>query len=333
MLGMFDVAGLAAETQVLLCCARTVLTPVLRARLAALRAWPIDWNVVLEEAGRHRLLPLLHHHASVLPLPEWAAYRLEREFAAVARRGLTLANELIDIADALRAASIGITPFRGPALGAAAYGRVLLRQFDNLDILVRRADVAAAERTLSGRGYRPAPGLAGDARSARTWMRDDVMLTLHCALAPDARGGVAGLWMRRRHVDLGDAGVLAPSPEDHLLLVTLHAARRGWGRIGTLADVAGLLDRHPGMDHVAIRQQARRHGSERLLRWGLGLAQSLLDAPLPHELAAWVRRGRRLDDLHLRSRERWSCPGRHAAQGAGGVLTMPVGAVSPALPR
>ena len=131
------------------------------------------------------------------------------------------------------------------------------------------------------------------------------------------------------------------------MLLTLHAAQRVWGRLGWLADVAALLERHPGMDHFAVRYEARRHGIERMVRLALGLAQALVDAPLPREVAAWVRRDRGLDDLvrtvcarrlrpaaappgllestrfHLRSRERWSDRVRDAARGAGTVLTLP----------
>jgi len=224
---------------------------------------------------------------------------------------------------------------------------VILRQFDNLDVLVHRADLAPAERVLAQRGYRAAPG--GEARHARGWTRGDVTLVLHCGLASRWLGtrGVAGLWVRRRPLELGEVRVPAPSPEDHLVLLTLHAAQRVWGRLGWLADVAALLERHPGLDHFAVRYEARRHGIERLVRQGLGLAQALVDAPLPREVAAWVRRDRGLDDLvrdvcarrlrpaaappgllestrfHLRSRERWSDRMRDAARGAGTMLALP----------
>ena len=328
------------------------LTPAARSRLTALQASPLDWDVVLDEAARHAMIPLLQHHVAALAPPVWAACRLEREFAAVARRSLTLTAELVDLMAALRAAGISATPFKGPALAAAAYGNVVLRQFANLDVLVHRADIAGAERVLLRRGYHPGPGGAPARRSgqARTYTHADVTLDLHCGLAPrylGAPAGVAGLWVRRRPVEVGDTRLPAPGAEDHLLLLTLHAAQRVWGRLGWLADVAALLARHPALDHFTVRYEARRHGIERLVRLGLGLAQALVDAPLPRDVAVWVRRDRGLDDLvrdvcvrrlrpaaappgllestrfHLRSRERWSDRVRYAARGAGRVLALP----------
>ena len=337
---------MAPETRLLLGCARLTLTAAGRARLTALHTADLDWDLVLDEAGRHGLLPLLHHHAETLVPPPAAARRLEREFAAAARRSLALTAALVEALTALRTAGVGVTPFKGPALAVAAYGSVILRQFDRLDVLVHRADVARAERVLAQQGYRPA-GAAE--RHARGWVRGDVTLVLHCGLASRSVGtrGVAGLWVRRRPLELGDVRVPAPAPEDHLLLLTLHAAQCVWGRLGWLADVAALLERHPGLDHVAVRYEARRHGTERLVRLGLGLAQALVEAPLPREVAAWVRRDRGLDDLvravcarrlrpaaappgllesarfHLCSRERWSDRVREAARGAGTMLALP----------
>jgi hypothetical protein len=343
--------SLAPETQLLLCCAGTELTPAAHSRLTTLQASPLDWDVVLDEAARHAMIPLLKHHVAALAPPVWAAYRLEREFATIARRSLTLTAELLDVMAALRTAGLSATPFKGPTLAAAAYGSVVLRQFENLDILVHRADLARAERVLLRRGYQPAAGAAARrAAPARSYTQGDVTVDLHCGLAPrylGAPAGVAGLWVRRRPVEVGDARLTAPGAEDHLLLLTLHAAQRVWGRLGWLADVAALLARHPGLDHFAVRYEARRHGIERLVRLGLGLAKALVDAPLPRDVAAWVRRDRGLDDLvryvctrrlrpaaaapglleatrfHLRSRERWSDRVRYAARGAGTVLALP----------
>ena len=150
---------------------------------------------MLDEAGRHAMIPLLHHHADLLQPPPPAAHRLERELAAVVRRTLTLTDALVDALGALRAIGIGATPFKGPALAVAAYGSLVMRQFDGVDVLIHRADLMAAERVLVQRGYREAR-----AGQVRAWVRGDIVLVLHCGLAPRWVGtaGMAGLWVRRR---------------------------------------------------------------------------------------------------------------------------------------
>jgi hypothetical protein len=77
-----------------------------------LQAAHLDWDVVLDEAVRHGVIPFLHHHVATLQPPPAAAQRLEREFAAVARRSLSLTAALVDAVTALRSAGIGVTPFK-----------------------------------------------------------------------------------------------------------------------------------------------------------------------------------------------------------------------------
>ena len=67
----------------LLGCARATLTPAARARLGALQATPLDWDVILDEAGRHGVIPLLHLHAASLDLPRTTVHELLRTLVAL----------------------------------------------------------------------------------------------------------------------------------------------------------------------------------------------------------------------------------------------------------
>ncbi|HET7340069.1 MAG TPA: nucleotidyltransferase family protein, partial [Methylomirabilota bacterium] len=152
------------------------------ARLAALQAGALDWDLVLDEAVRHGLIPLLYRHTLALHAPGAALDRLEREFAAATLRSLALTDALVDVITAMRAAGVGVTPFEGPALAASIYGDVRLRRFDDLDILVHRADAAAADAVLARRGYRACAASSW----TRRYGRGDVAVALHWAIAPGA---------------------------------------------------------------------------------------------------------------------------------------------------
>ena len=90
-----DSAALAAETRLLLACARLELTPADARSVEALLAAPLRWELVLAEAGRHGLVPLLHHHRERLPLPPAVRAGLERSFERNAARALVLTAELV----------------------------------------------------------------------------------------------------------------------------------------------------------------------------------------------------------------------------------------------
>ena len=90
-------------------------------------------------------------------------------------------------------------------------------------------------------------------------------------------------------VDLVGDTVSSPSPEDLLLILTMHGSRHLWERLMWICDVAELLRVHQGMDRRWVMQQSRMLGSERMLFLGLLLANDLLGATIPEEVMQWVR--------------------------------------------
>ena len=66
-----------------------------------------------------------------------------------------LTAELIKIMDLYRSQGIQAMPYKGPVLAVQAYGDVTLREFDDLDIVLRQRDMAKANDAIQGAGYRP----------------------------------------------------------------------------------------------------------------------------------------------------------------------------------
>ncbi len=50
---------------------------------------------------------------------------------------------------------IAAIPYKGPALAASVYGDLALRQFADLDIMVRNEDVLRARDVMASLGYQP----------------------------------------------------------------------------------------------------------------------------------------------------------------------------------
>ena len=66
-----------------------------------------------------------------------------------------MTRELTRISALLENNGVCVIPWKGPILAAAAYGDVALRQFGDLDILVREQDAMRAKDLLLASGYRP----------------------------------------------------------------------------------------------------------------------------------------------------------------------------------
>ena len=92
-------------------------------------------------------------------VPSEALAQFRRDYQENAARNVLLADELASIIKTLSDSGVDAINFKGPALAIAAYGDLSLRRFIDLDLIVRRNDVASAIEVLSALGYAPAGDL------------------------------------------------------------------------------------------------------------------------------------------------------------------------------
>src|SRR4029077_3292045 len=87
-----------------------------------------------------------------VPEPAIAKIRTEWQLIILYNRHLTA--ELVRLMGLLETAGIPAVTFKGPVLAAMAYGSIELRQFSDLDILVRQTDLPRIAEILTAEGYR-----------------------------------------------------------------------------------------------------------------------------------------------------------------------------------
>ncbi len=80
------------------------------------------------------------------------------------------------------------------------------------------------------------------------------------------------------------------SPEDALVALAIHGSKDFWERISWIADVSELIQSHEALDWDAVWQRAESLRAQRMVCLALALAEKLLDAPLPAEIASRVAR-------------------------------------------
>ncbi|MGH9559909.1 MAG: nucleotidyltransferase family protein, partial [Terracidiphilus sp.] len=154
--------SVSPEKQLLVCCSRTRLDSGRSAKIRRLLAMPLDWDFLLAEAGSNSVTPLLSRNlcsieSSMEPrgVPPAQLARLKDHVRAAAIHSLVLAAELIRILDALAAAGIQAIPYKGPVLAVQAYGDIALREFEDIDLVLRQRDIAAANKELIRLGFTP----------------------------------------------------------------------------------------------------------------------------------------------------------------------------------
>lgn len=287
--------------QILLDCVRAVPDVGGQTRLGRNRPARLDWPAVVDQADRHGVLPLLHRHVVATAdrsVPPEVVSGLAEATRRITWRNAGLAIVLRRLVELLERDGVEAIPFKGPTLAAAVYGDVGLRQFTDLDLLVRERDVPRARARLVAEGFRPdrlvsaAPEgllLARHYEYPFQRDRDGVMVELQWRVVPPHFPlplDYTRLWARRGWVALAGGRVPGLSPEDLLIVLCVHGTKHLWRRLIWACDVGELLRRHPGLDWAYIVETCDRLGARRLLAVSLLVVDRLIGAPAPGTVMA-----------------------------------------------
>jgi hypothetical protein len=277
--------------------ARTALSGEAEQRLLRVLDGTIDWDYVLSAGGLHGVLPLLHLNLGRREtVPGSVRQALRERCERVARSNLHLSSQLIEIVDALERAGVPSLVLKGPAAAATLYGNLFLREFGDLDILVKSADVSRATEAVETLGFAPWRSTSGAQEEvlhrveySRTFTRpaDDLDLDLHWDLARSFfRGRVEAeaLWADTGVFDLHGRELRSLSPGFFLMALCVHGAKHGpfpWPRLKWICDVAEFVRGSDEFDWEAAVQRAQELGCRRTLLFGLAVSRPLLDGRLP----------------------------------------------------
>jgi hypothetical protein len=308
--------GIGLEREILLCCARTDLTPHWADHLRTLLNGNVNWEVLIQTATNHGLIPLLYQHLAAINgegIPETVLANLHAKFCANLGQNLALTSELINILDLLAAHQIQAMPFKGPVLTTMAYGNIALRQFSDLDIFVEEQDVPNVTHLLIERGYELPAAISLDLKlhgRECPFFHPSMGITidLHWSVTPKFFPFAIrrpDWWQRQSVVRLNDQAVPTFSAEDTLLLVCVQAANNLWLRFSWICDVAGLINNYQ-LDWEEILTQAQQVGCERILLIHLFLAQTLLDIQLPKRIEAKLKSDDKIQSL-AQLTQPWLC--------------------------
>jgi hypothetical protein len=293
------VGARSSELELLLHCARA--DGPNGERTVRLAQTGLDWEALAEAAEYHGLAPILHravNDACPELVPEKIASRLRDCYRDSARRNLIFSGDLLSLLDAFEVEGIAVMPLKGPVLAEALYLDPVLRPFSDLDILVRKQDVAAALQLLAREGYRLGAHLARLPVHILLRLEFEVLLRRERMAPVDLQWeiGVADypfcyamefLWRSQRKGTILGREVASLSPESLMLFLCVHGAKHVWSRLQWLGDVARLARMQP--DWAGTMALATEAGCERPVLLGLLLAHELIEAPVPDAILERAR--------------------------------------------
>jgi len=252
-----------------------------------------DWPSFLGLATRHALIPLVAQELALAAsdvVPPLVLTQLHASTQQGVMRSLQLSGELVDAMHAMTAFGADPMPFKGPTLAILAYGSLSIRQYEDLDILVRRPEVDRARKALLSLGYRP---VAAYSESQRASIRlsghheqfvnpaTDAAIELHWSLNNRSLTHDSfehRWWENRQSVSIGGVEMHTLGVEQMLLYLCMHGGKHSWGRLSWLCDFQRALRAFPNAYWSRVWALARENGAARMLEIGLLLVESLLEA-------------------------------------------------------
>jgi Uncharacterised nucleotidyltransferase len=260
-------------------------------RLNDLFRKPLDCRRLLTLADEQGVLPLLTRQLGLLDegiTPAEVRQKLRDAARAQTLFTLSLTAELFRVLDRFAALGIAALLTKGPVLSARCYGDPGLRQYTDLDFVLRDEDVHRATQAMMALGYEPkvplkaiqakkAPGEYVFVHGTKLLVEFHTERTFRYHPKPLS---VDTLFERQALVRFDGHDVPALSNEDELILICIHGAKHFWERLMWIADVAALVSRQT-IDWKRAMAAAREVQAERMLQVGLLLARNMLGARLP----------------------------------------------------
>jgi hypothetical protein len=306
------------ESQLLLACSRVTIDARQQQHIQHLITAGPDWELLIMTARRHGLCSLLHRHLSAVDqehVPSAVIGRLTTIASNYRRRNLVLVTELLRVVAILEKAGISVIPYKGPALAQYVYRDYSLREFVDLDILVKPRDAIPARRVLMAAGLPAVKPVSRLAEQLHRYFHCEFgfVLLREVKLEVNWRPAPAywllpqigdKVWERLDQLRLAGVVTACLDPIDQLIVLCVHGCKHLWDTLKWLVDVAELLRCHSELDWVSVQTRADEMGAGIMVEIGLVLAHDLLQAPVPANILETARRRPRTTKLVSKVRER-----------------------------
>ncbi|WP_414565662.1 MULTISPECIES: nucleotidyltransferase family protein [unclassified Anabaena] len=309
------------EIELLLNSVRTHPDPSTTEQIKTLLEQDLDWTYIIQTATFHKVMPLLYQNLNTICpelVPQDILAELLYYFKANARRNLFLTNELLKLLNLFESHNLTVIPIKGPILAVSVYNNLALRQFGDIDILVRPQDAIIARDLLVTQGFQNTYNHTREQEVARlkspyckdnnyTHKHTGVNLDLHWQLLQKYLSFPIAherLWQRHALVTVAGKTVINLSPEDNLLFLCVHACRDRWNKLSLISDIAALICVTPEINWDLLIKQAQELGCWKRFLLGIILAKNLLETDLPTEILSKIEAEPGLVAMTTQVRER-----------------------------
>lgn len=285
------------ENQLLLACTHTDFQAD---AIQALSRKISDWDGFLQKGIYAGLSPLIYSKLkkakAISHAPPNVIERFENLYYGYVLENTKLYRKLKIVLSAFSQQNIPIIVLKGAALAECVYEDIGLRPMFDVDLLIKKEDISAAEHLLEQLQYSPQ-----EIRHTKEWYRTShhhlvpyashdgwLVLELHHHIVPPAESvifPIAELWQRARPTHIASVPTLVLCWEDMLLHLCLHATLEHYfrGKLNALCDMTQVINRfNDEIDWAQLVGIAKNYGVEKYLYYALWLSQEMVGAVVPY---------------------------------------------------
>jgi hypothetical protein len=294
--------NLSHEEELLILCARLSLSEAEKARLAWLvQRETLVWQTLLESAASQRLGGFLFwhlHHPEFRDLvPAWVLAHLQRNYLQNGFKNQRLKSELGRVLRIMESEDIPVIALKGAALLETVYPNEFLRPMADNDLLVPEDLAEKAQTRVCELGYTVAVTAAEEAETRENCQhlpkivdpRGLVFFEIHSHLfnrQSPFRCDLTSFKQHARHANIAGSDIKVLGPEHLLMHLAVHffldRRYRSGGALAQICDISETVRFYQSqIDWDFFAEELETNGLKGPVHYGLFLAQSILQAPVP----------------------------------------------------
>jgi len=252
----------------------------------------------VELSSKHGVLPLIYiclksmdyqqESANILPSHIFDIFK--QRYKQVATKNMLMSAEVIKIVKSLGFHKIDVISFKGPLLSKVAYGDITLRQYGDIDLLIRPDKLFQAVTHLESLGYE----LQASKKLIQNpeWIkstkdmtlfhpRKGIVVELHWKLFQSSFANTSfDPWDYTQIVEFNRTDIKVFQPELLLAYLCIHGSRHLWERIEWIVDVDRLV-RNSSINWNLVLELSSGFEGTKMLLLGLNISKIFFDTPLP----------------------------------------------------
>ncbi|MBN1380887.1 MAG: nucleotidyltransferase family protein [Deltaproteobacteria bacterium] len=260
-----------------------------------------DWQDILQTSTRFRTTPYLYHTLKPLfpslKVPADIKKQMQAVYYLSAARNMKVYQQILKLVTEFNKHNIDVILLKGTHLAQFVYGNIALRPMSDIDLLVKKADLAKASHILIDQGYSTKTKDLGISEAHLPPFRgkNKITIELHFNIYRwplTERFAIDDLWKQAHATSLHGINVLTLSPEDLLIHICVHASiLHGFeGGIKSFIDISRTVEHYgTALDWQRLLNISNQMKINNCLYLMLALTKKLIGLSVPEHIMVQLK--------------------------------------------